>query len=487
MSIIKRSSTKAELPHLFLILLVHASVWALAAWLSRSNLDLPGDMSENYAWGIAWRATYFQHPPIFAWMAYFFLSSVNAAAALTGVYALARQFLRTDLATLAALALAVSPVYTSLAIKFNANSVLLALWPWAAFFWVSYIKTGRGYHLVVCAVFCALSMLGKYFSGVFILSLLISSLVLPSFRAKLKISHLVVAMMVGLLIVAPHFYSVSQSGFTTLKFAQSRSSGEFSTAAFVLVKFIVAQAFYMLPSLIVILIMAPSGRRLELFRAMFRGLTQPSRNLTLWLLTWVPLLVVASIALLRQAEMAAVWGLAMWFAFSTWVLALQAPEHWALRHGKVWMTMAIIWSIVLVLSVIVGWSNAKQKNQDASEPRAELAMHAEALWKKQTNSELRVVSGTVNAARAIVFYAQAKPRWWNLHNPQVTPWILPGSWNETGMLIVCEQGDDYCQSEASNWTSQTPHTMVVKKVAWMIEQNPKHYLAYIVQPGATVK
>lgn len=36
-------------------LVLHALVWALAAWLSRGNLDLSGDMAESYAWASSGR------------------------------------------------------------------------------------------------------------------------------------------------------------------------------------------------------------------------------------------------------------------------------------------------------------------------------------------------------------------------------------------------------------------------------------------------
>jgi hypothetical protein len=131
----------AGVVRLRMLLIANALVWTISAWLFRSNLDWAGDMLENYVWGIEWQMGYFKHPPLFAWMAgawfsvfprtnlaYFALSNVNALIGLCGIVALARRFVPAREAAVAGLAMAVSPIYTTLAIKFNANTVLLSLW-----------------------------------------------------------------------------------------------------------------------------------------------------------------------------------------------------------------------------------------------------------------------------------------------------------------------------------------------------------------------
>ena len=149
------SATSRGIFRLLALLPVHAVVWTLAAWLSRGNLDTPGDMAENYVWGIEWQGGYAKHPPLFGWitaawfsiaphtdLAYFGLSALNTLIGLLGIVALARRFLPWRLAIVAGLAMAVSPLYTNLAIKFNANAVLLSVWPWTAYFFVRFMQSG---------------------------------------------------------------------------------------------------------------------------------------------------------------------------------------------------------------------------------------------------------------------------------------------------------------------------------------------------------
>ncbi len=113
-------------------------LWTLYAEITSFNLDLHGDMVENYAWGINWQAGYYKHPPLFAWItaawflvfpegdfAYRLLASVNVAVGLAGLWLLARRLLPERL-VLPALCIAFFlPPLTTLAANYNANSGMI--------------------------------------------------------------------------------------------------------------------------------------------------------------------------------------------------------------------------------------------------------------------------------------------------------------------------------------------------------------------------
>jgi hypothetical protein len=81
---------------------------------------LASDTDEGRARETGARFRVFPHVDI----AYFALSALNAMVGLLGIVALAGRFLPRRLAIVAGLAMAVSPLYSNLAIKFNANAVL---------------------------------------------------------------------------------------------------------------------------------------------------------------------------------------------------------------------------------------------------------------------------------------------------------------------------------------------------------------------------
>ena len=477
-------------------LAVHALVWTLAAWLSRSNLDVPGDMVENYTWGIEWQGGYHSHPPLFAWvtaawfslfpradLAYFALSALNAGVGLLGVHTLARRFLTRDAALLATLALAISPAYTSLAIKFNANAIQLALWPWAMAWFVAFMQEGRQRQLIACAVLIALAMLGKYFSAVLGLALLLVALSIPAWRSRLGGWAPWLAAAAGLIVLTPHLRWMASHDFSTLKFAQTRSAGELGPALLRLVNFTLAQMLYLLPGLVLVLLTVPRTQRLQAAKLLGTGLLRRRQRPDLWGLTWMPLLVIVAIVLLRHTEMASVWGIAMWSAAPVWWLALLQQQGIEPRVQGLGRVLSAIWLLVLLLAVALGCYNARDGKEDAAAPRAELARAAQAIWRERVHSELRLVSGSLTESRSVAFYADGQVRWWNVMAPPTTPWLTPDDVRKMGLLIICADDDQPCQSAAKNWAPPVAVLVSVHKRAWGWEQALRPFHIYLLPPG----
>ena len=131
--------------------LIYVVTWVVIASLSAPSLDSYGDMVENYAWSQTWTWGSFKHPPLFVWMvklwfmlfptqawAYYVLSYLNAGLGILGIVALAKLWLpehtrsdRQSIYGLMVLAFGLLGLpYANLASKFNADTVLLSLWPW---------------------------------------------------------------------------------------------------------------------------------------------------------------------------------------------------------------------------------------------------------------------------------------------------------------------------------------------------------------------
>jgi 4-amino-4-deoxy-L-arabinose transferase-like glycosyltransferase len=486
--------TRSGVP-LTLYLAAHALVWTLATWVSSCNLDANGDMVENYVWGIEWQAGYSKHPPLFAWitaawfsvfprteLAYFALSSLNAAVGLLGVAALARRFLPADTAAFAALALGMSPLYTALAMKFNANAVQLSVWPWAAVAFVAFMQEGRLRHAAAYGALAGLALLGKYFSVVLLLALPIAALAVPAWRKRLRGAGAGLALLVGVVVMVPHGLWMVEQEFTTLRFAAARSAGELVPALQRLANFTAAQVVYLAPSLIFLLLATRPGQRREAARRVAAAFVEPSSQRELWWLALAPMFVIAAIAALHRTEMASVWGMAQWFAVTAWWLAVLA------RHGieprAEWLPRALpaIWIAVLVLSVGVGAFEARRGSEDASSPQAELTQAAQAAWRERVKQPLRIVGGSLPEAHAIAFYGDGKIRWWNPMAPATTPWLSVADVRRDGALLVCADGDLSCERSARELVAAPPVEVSVHKTSWGIDEPPRAYQLYLLPP-----
>ena len=480
------------------LLLLNALIWAVAAWLSRGNLDVSGDMAQNYAWGIEWQAGYSHHPPLFSWVsaawfsampradfAYYVLSMLNAAVGLLGVAALARRFLTPDQAAFAALALAISPLYSNLAIKFNANAILLSTWPWAAAFFVAFMQDGRRRDAIACGVLVALSFLGKYFSVVLLCALLLVAMVVPQWRRRLFSVNAALGFLVGVAVLVPHVLWMFDHNFSTLQFAEKRSSGTVLDALPRLATYTIAQAGYLLPSLVFLLWSVPGARRREAAALAGRALSDPRNHPELWWLTMAPLFVVAAIAAIHGTSLASVWGMAQWFAVTALCLAPWRKHGIAPRVGWLKRALLVYWGLVLAVSLAVGYSEARSGSEGASVPRAELAQAALARWHERTGRPLTWVAGPFDEAMSVAFYAPGKTRWWNLGAVENSPWASASDLKRDGSLLVCSEDDEDCRREAAKLVAEPPTRISLRKHAWGLDLPSYAYQLYFLLPSTT--
>src|SRR5262245_3089049 len=139
-----------------LVLTVSLGVCALCATWTLGWGSLHPDMTEAWMWGKEFRLGYAKHPPLFAWIAgawfwllprsdgsYYLLAAVNAAVGLCGVWMIAGRLLERERRWVAMLLLLLTPYFSLYAARYNANSALLASWPWAVYFFVRSIETRR--------------------------------------------------------------------------------------------------------------------------------------------------------------------------------------------------------------------------------------------------------------------------------------------------------------------------------------------------------
>ncbi|HTH58619.1 MAG TPA: glycosyltransferase family 39 protein [Paraburkholderia sp.] len=479
------------------LLVVHAIVWTVAAWLSRGNLDTQGDMAENYAWGIEWQGGYAKHPPLFAWItaawfrvfphtdiAYFALSSLNAMVGLFGIVALAHRFMPRRWALVAGLAMAVSPLYSTLAIKFNANAVLLSVWPWTAYFFVRFMQTGGWRSAVALGVLGAAAVLGKYFSVVLLVALVIAALARPAWRARLLGAQTLVVAAAGIVALLPHVHWLVTHHFMTFGYAEHRTGGTLPAAVARFGVYTLAQIGYLLPSLVFVVLLVDRQKRLHAAKRMALSYVKPSLHADLWWLALGPLFVVGVIAVAAKTQMASVWGMAQWFALVPLWLAVLRRSQISVRPERAVRVLVVYWVLVLIGAAVTGYVNARRGTDDAAEPRAELAADATAHWKQWTGGDaIPVVSGSSHEAQAIAFYS-GRSRYWDMTEPQTTPWLQRDEVRREGMLIVCRDGDSACIDDAAAWSGARPVALDLHKHAWGRTLPTYRYWLYPVLPAA---
>ncbi len=483
---------------LALLLAIHALLWTWVGWSSRSNFDTPGDMVEAYAWAQVWQWGYYKHPPLSAWvvglwfalvpeshLGYSLLAALNSAVGLLGLAVLAREFLPRPWVLLAVAVASLAPGVTTLAMRFNANAILISTWPWALAMFVRLMHRGRTQDAVGCGVACALAMLGKYYSGVLVLSLLATALWLPAWRARLCSAPVALAVLTAVVCLAPHLNWLANQIHGPLEYART-ATGQQGTGASMMraLSFALAQCVFPLLAFLLFRIALHGPARHRAFWHAASAPIQP-RAEALWLLAMGPVLTTMAATVLTGARTASVWGLAIAGGLSLLAASRARDANATLSLPRLWRTLAVAWLSMAVLSPLWWLARAALHEPTVEEPREELGVAIGQAWAAEFGTALPWVSGTRALAASVAFYASAHPHYWSLWNQRVeTPWADTGAILSQGGAIVCDPADLECQRLAEIW-SATRQVMSVAKSSRGFRFSPLTYVVYWVVPQIT--
>jgi 4-amino-4-deoxy-L-arabinose transferase-like glycosyltransferase len=473
----------------------HLLLWTWVGVASRSNFDAPGDMVEAYAWAQGWQWGYYKHPPLTAWitgawfavmpeslLSFSLLSAVNVVVGLAGLAVLARQFLPARWVLLTVAVASLAPGLTGLAMRFNANAVLIATWPWVMALFVRLMTHGRSRDAWLCGVAAALAVLGKYYSIVLLLSLFATALWLPGWRHRLRSAPIALAVVVCALCLAPHVNWLMAQSEGPLQYAQS-TAGQQSTADSVLraITFALAQVVF---PVLVFLALRCTLQGPARGAAFVHAVTAPVRPQAdaIWLMTMLPIVITALATVVTGARTASVWGLALAPGLALLATSRAQATGVTVNLRKLWQTMACVWCAIAVVAPLWWLVRAHAETHQVTAPQAELALALHSAWRSEVGGPLPYVSGTRALAASTAFYGADHPQVWSLWNLAIeSPWIDADDIAARGTMIVCDVADMQCQQLAERWSTQRSILSVAKETRGF-SFAPQDFVYYLVRP-----
>lgn len=505
---------------LLAVLLLYVLVWLLLQNVAATNLDNYGDMLENYAWGQVLEWGSFKHPPLFAWVtgwwfrltpdndvSYRLLAYLNAAVGLAGVYQLAIAMRMSSLALPAVLLLSLAFPYSTLAAKFNANAVLLSIWPWVAVAWWYSLHpdSARGARnwSIAFGVLGALAMLGKYYSGVFLLALFLASFSFAAGRDWLRSSRPWLTLFVFVLCLLPHLQWLRMHDFVTLRYVGEQGDGHIVWRH--ILRFALSPILYWcLPWLLCCWLFDDGeqgwrGWSLRLFRCW----APRSWSDGLFWLAIVPWLITLLFGLAGVVELSLPWAIPIGFAFPLlWLRNLcmdkegiVLAERVATQSRKLLQAYLIILLLLFPLALLQGWREATQGSDNYYLPRQAAAKALLEVWhSRYPDQKLVWVGGQWGENALLAFYGDSSLR------------ILPGlpdqfpatlspltDWRHKPGLLLCpampmspaSQAD--CDSQMQDWLhgqaqDAAPIVVSVARTGWrfpMAHSYTYHAYAYL--------
>lgn len=503
-------------------------LWALVSWLANGNLDGYHDMLENYAWSQPLQLGTHKHPPFFAWVVglwfmvfpqndafYRLLSYANVGVGLWGVYVLGRRLGLARLAPLGALLLLWCFPYTTLAGKFNANSQLLSLWPWAAaLLLASWQEKGvRGLTFsVALGVVSAACMLSKYYSGVFLAGFLLPILLVREGRQWLLTPRPYVALAAFGLALAPHVAWIAHHQWVTLGYAMDQGGGQV-VWSYVL-RFALAPIFYWLPAWLAVCLVygfmqaRQQGGGWLRWSARFlrRSWAWQGRGDTLFWLALMPWLTTLGFGATGVVELSTPWAIPIGYAFVLlWLRNLDAEAPAATQAALAalrrawWPSLAV----VLVIGVAAGWGNARKSSSDYYRPAADAAQAIVLSWnQRHPEQPLQWVGGDWAENAMLSFYAQPHLRTIpGLPDSEYARVLALPDWRRQPGLLLCPRGpvagepgptakSRDCERQAQAWLAklglpQEPRVLTLQRSGWRFPvPTPYAYAVFDVLPRA---
>ena len=219
-------------------------VWSLYFAITEGAGAIHNDMAEAYAWGREFQLGYNQHPPFWAWLcgawflvfpranwAFAILSMANAGVGLLGAFALIGRFVDGDRRIAATALLALTPFYSFLAYKYNANSIFLSIWPWTLYAFLGALR-GRGLLATLgFGVMMGLALNSKYYALTLAATCLIAALASDERQRYFRSASPYLSAAVALALWTPHLTWLATTGAPPLRYLARVSGRGFAETA----------------------------------------------------------------------------------------------------------------------------------------------------------------------------------------------------------------------------------------------------------------
>lgn len=478
--------------------------WVLVSSLSSSNLDSYNDMLENYAWSQPLLLGTHKHPPFFAWVvglwfavfpqtdwAYRLLSYTNVLVGLLGVWSLGRRLGLGALASWGALLLLWSFPYTTLAGKFNANSQLLSLWPWAAaLLLASWKETGwRGaWYSIWLGLVAAACMLSKYYSGVFLAGFLFPIFLNAQGRRWMLTLRPYLALLAFALALWPHLAWVASHDWAPFGYAMDQGGGE--VAWRYIARFALSPVFYWLPAWLACCLsyafihtrLTGLGRWHTACSFLLRSWQPQGWGDVLFWLAFMPWGMTLMFGAAGVVELSTPWAIPIGYAFALlWLRNLNAlsPQASALVQSRLRKAWWVVAAAVLGLGLLMTAAQALKGDKGYYRPTREAAQALVHAWEsRHPGKELAWVGGDWAENAMLAFYA--KP---GLRTVPGTPDSFPAQimglnhWQEQEGVLLCPLGPagssspTACQVQARQWLQSRglpvqPHSLSIERKGW---------------------
>jgi 4-amino-4-deoxy-L-arabinose transferase-like glycosyltransferase len=429
---------------------LHVVVWTALPTLLYPNLPL--DLIEALTYGREWQLGYDKLPPLPWWMieivyrligldaAYYALAQIAVIGTFVAVWAMAVALVGPRGALVAILIIDGLHYFHYTAAKFNHDVIQLPLWALAGYAYWAALRGGRMLHWVVLGLAVGLALWAKYFVVMLAVPLALFLLLDRDARKALATPGPWVALVLALLVMAPHLVWLVRNDFLPFAYASARAApvrGPFDHILHPLV-FTLAQLLFLLPALLIAAALvwprskAPVAARADGF----------DRRIVA-LLAFGPMATMLVLAALSGRGAVAMWGYPLWLFLGLWIAlaARNAVDDARLRRiVSLWAGVFAVFALAFIVNYTV-LPQFDHRYRAAFYPGKRLGAEISARYRALTGRPLAYVIGTMWDGGNVAHYSAEHPRVLIDGNPGRAPWIDLADLRSKGAVVVWTFGD----------------------------------------------
>lgn len=466
-------TSEPGLPLILAFLAAFVTIWTLYFTISDAPAAIHHDAAEAYVWGQEFQPGYVKHPPFWAWIcglwflvlpragwAFAILTSLNAGVGLCGAWMLIGNFAEGQKRLAATVLLLLTPFYTFLSYKYNANSIFLSIWPWTLYFFTRAIESRRLVDSVFFGVLMGVALLSKYYALILGATCFLAAVQHPSRSRYFASASPYVSAVVAAAVCGPHVWWLLTSGAPPMRYLASESGRGFVSTAFY-----AATAFFgaLAQNILVFLVVAFAGRTPPReWVASFRGQWRNPRFRMLTTLALAPLILTMPAAFAVGMKVSTSMMIGVFSLLPLLAIEIAGARDVA-RLSRIGSRFAAALTLgALALSPAIALAKAWLGTDGAeTQPRKELAIEATRLWRDKTSLPLSYVAGSFRYYTAVAFYSPDSPHGFDHFDFFRSPWVTPEALAAHGLLAVCENADAECLASSAKFaTPQSTRTEI---------------------------
>ena len=477
-------------------LALHFVVWTALPTLLYANLPL--DLIEALTYGRQWQLGYDKLPPLPWWLieimhrafgadaAYYALAQAAVIVAFVAVWATARPLVGATGALVAVLIIDGMHYFHYTAVKFNHDVIQLPFWALAGYAFHAALKRGQLAHWLLLGFAFGSALWAKYFVVVLAAPYVLFLIFDRDARRALATPGPWLALIVALVIAAPHVVWLFQTDFLPLAYAEHRAADVRGWYDHILhpAAFVGSQIFFLLPSVFIAAPLlwrtplplvgrgwgwgsrgavasvderasppdpppyppptslhsgarerGPGGGRVFLADAFDRRI--------MTLLAFGPGLAMIALIAVSGRGTFAMWGYPLWLFVGLWIVLMLRATLDPARLAHVvahWSTVFLIFAVVFLVNYSV-LPLIDHRYRAVFYPGDKLAAVLTQRFHDATGSKLRYVIGAMWDGGNLAHYSPDQPEVLIDGLPRRAPWIDLADLRKKGAVVVWSGGD----------------------------------------------